>query len=69
MTSTVSHVRRPAAISSPSEVSDEELFARYRALSEAESLPWSTNYRKLRLLGTGGAGRSLPGKADRNRWL
>jgi serine/threonine protein kinase len=56
MTSTVSHVRRPAAISSPSEVSDGELLARYRVLTETESLPWSTTYRKLRLLGTGGQG-------------
>jgi serine/threonine-protein kinase len=56
MTSTVSHVRRPPASASSSEASDGELLARYRALTEAESLPWSTSYRKLRLLGTGGQG-------------
>jgi serine/threonine-protein kinase len=56
MTSTVSHVPSSAVAADPARDTDRELLARYSALADAESLPWATSYRKLRLLGTGGQG-------------
>jgi eukaryotic-like serine/threonine-protein kinase len=54
MSSTVSHV--PTSPIDAPRAPDGGLLARYRALTEAESLPRATPYRKLRLLGTGGQG-------------
>jgi serine/threonine-protein kinase len=62
MASTVSFHPASSCTDAPAVTCDAGLLARYQAVADAEALPWTTQYRKVRLLGTGGQGAVFLGE-------
>ena len=56
LTTTASHMHLSSHQEKRAGVDENELLDRYRSVNQDEFLPWTTNYRKLRKLGTGGQG-------------